>query len=445
MNTTSASPWQAIRQPPLKFLCSPWPWRSLAYVLSGAAVGIATLIMMSTLFILGLIFSFFGVGLVLLAGNTLAGIPVANIERRRLEVLTGQRYDAALPSPHMQVRDRGILNWLRGRVTKSCTWRELGYTLIFVIFTTTFNVATLALMALALVLISLPILVPVAPPGTVMVNGEILENSLAAMPYLAAGFAAELLLLYLVSVLAALHADLTRFMLSPRDEALRKRVHHLKSSRARLVNAFEAERRRIERDLHDGAQQRLLAVSMSLKLADLELDHRPQRCRELLQDAAAQAKHAIQELRELVHGIHPHILTDRGVEAAIKEVTTKLPLPVSVRISLPHRLPDAVEATAYFCVVELVTNIVKHSGANRAEVIGRLLDHSLVIDVTDNGSGGTNIEGGSGIQGLAHRLAVLDGTLSVASPPGGPTTVRFEIPDVVRPSPVTKPQRKDKG
>ncbi|MFI6845558.1 sensor histidine kinase [Kitasatospora sp. NPDC050467] len=193
------------------------------------------------------------------------------------------------------------------------------------------------------------------------------------------------------------------------------------------MDAFEAERRRIERDLHDGAQQRLVALTMTLGLARLDAEPGGELSARLA-EAHRQAGEVLAELRELINGIHPQVLTDRGLPDACADAADRSPVPVAARFDLPGRLPAPVESAGYFAVSEALANIAKHSGAGRARVEGRYVDSRLTIEVADDGRGGADPAAGSGLTGLADRVAVVDGTLAVSSPPGGPTLLRVEIP-----------------
>ncbi|GAA2402900.1 sensor histidine kinase [Nonomuraea africana] len=201
------------------------------------------------------------------------------------------------------------------------------------------------------------------------------------------------------------------------------RLEEVVASRARLVDAFDVERRRIERDLHDGAQQRLVALSMRLGLAKLDLPPGSPAA-EQVASAHEEARQALVELRELIRGVHPQVLTDRGLAAAIREAASRSPVPVEVETDL-DRLPEQVETAAYYVVSEALANIAKHSGASRAWIraSGR-----FVMEIGDDGKGGADPARGSGLTGLADRLAVVGGRLSLSSPAGGPTTMRVEIP-----------------
>jgi signal transduction histidine kinase len=224
----------------------------------------------------------------------------------------------------------------------------------------------------------------------------------------------------LTACVASLIADSAR-----RRDAERVRLDGVQASRARVMEAADAERRRVVRDLHDGAQQRLVHTVLTLKLAQRELvesgDGAP-----LLRDAISHAEDAMSELRELAHGILPAVLTRGGLRAGVDALTARMPIPVDVSIAV-DRLPAAVESTAYFVVAEALTNVVKHSRAERAEVEAQIARGSLWVSVRDDGVGGARPDGG-GLLGLEDRLAVLDGSLEIASRPGGGTLIMATMP-----------------
>jgi signal transduction histidine kinase len=213
------------------------------------------------------------------------------------------------------------------------------------------------------------------------------------------------------------------------EAELRARLDELQSSRARLVEVSMFERRRLERDLHDGAQQRLVALSLQLGLARRSLDAGDGRSAVTMLDAARdELARALEELRELARGIHPAVLTDRGLEAALEALAERAPLPVSLDQMPAERLPAPVEAAAYFVVAEALTNVAKYAGASNAAVRINRNGSYAVVEVRDDGVGGADPAVGTGLRGLADRLAALDGRLEVHSPPGAGTTVRAEVP-----------------
>jgi signal transduction histidine kinase len=214
-----------------------------------------------------------------------------------------------------------------------------------------------------------------------------------------------------------------------RSQALALRVEALARSRAEVVAATDAERRRIERDLHDGTQQRLVSLAMNLGMARTKLADAPEPARAAIEQAHDEATRALAELRRFVRGLHPAVLDDRGLDAALSGVVALAPLAVRLRVDVPARCSPSVEAVAYFVVSEALTNVAKHADAAHAEVSVTRAGARLRVVVNDDGRGGATLDGqGSGLRGLAQRAAALDGTLSIDSPPGGPTTITVELP-----------------
>lgn len=222
---------------------------------------------------------------------------------------------------------------------------------------------------------------------------------------------------------------MARSLLAPSGEAqLRLRVEHLAQTRANTIDAGAAELRRIERDLHDGAQARLVAMGMTLDAADHLLDGNPEAARALLAEARESSAKALAELRSLIRGIHPPVLADRGLADAVRALALDLPLRVYYSSELNARQAAPVESAAYFAVSELLANVTKHAGARQAWVDLRHEGGMLRIGVSDDGTGGADPARGSGLSGIERRLAAFDGVLAVSSPPGGPTMVTLEIP-----------------
>ena len=220
----------------------------------------------------------------------------------------------------------------------------------------------------------------------------------------------------------------TLFLVTALDITERKRADdELRASRTRLVRAEETARRGLERNLHDGAQQRLVALSVALRLVESRLDTDPEAARELLTGAQTELAQALGELRELARGIHPAVLTDRGLRAALETLAARAPFPVELKVP-SDRLSADVEAAAYYVVAESLTNVARYARAASARVTVGRLDGSLVVTVTDDGVGGADPDHGTGLRGLADRVAVLEGTLEVDSPPSGGTTIRAELP-----------------
>lgn len=417
--------WEALRRRPLRFLVSGWPWRCWAYLLSGTVAGCAALLVFGALLVAGVGLSVVGVGLAVLTVAALSGIPVGALERRRLRLVE----PVPVPGPHDAPAAAGVMTWLRTRLRERATWRELGYTVVFGLVFAVVGAGVVALLLFSAALVAAPLIVWAVAPDTVMlIPGTPVPNPPAALPATAVGLVGLAGSAYAAGLVSAAQVQLARLLLSARDEDLGSRVVELTRSRARLADAFEAERRRIERDLHDGAQQQLVALTMTLGLAELELRGQDAPAAALVSRARGEARLALDQLRDLVRGIHPQVLTDHGLAAAVAEVALRNPIPVTVDIDLPHRLPGAVETMAYFTVTEALANACKHSGASRITVFGRLDEDRLALSVTDDGRGGADPSAGAGLQGLADRLAILKGRLMVVSPVGGPTRLQVEVP-----------------
>ncbi|MEV4992113.1 sensor histidine kinase [Streptomyces niveus] len=411
-----------MRQAPQRFILSSWPWRVWAHLLGGALTGLASLLLLAALSVSGLLLSVIGVDLVLMLAATF-GVPAAAVERRRMRLVE----PVPVPDPHRSLVGAGRRGRLRTRLRERATWRELGYVVVFAPLQVCVGLALAIGLTFAVVLLAAPLIVWNAGPEDVMIiPGRPVESPLHALPATAAGLLALVLCAYAAGLLAGAQVKTAVFVLSPRDEE--RQVVELTRSRARLADAFEAERRRIERDLHDGAQAQLVALTMTLGLAELELRESGSPATELVSRARGEARLALTQLRDLVRGIYPQVLTDHGLDAAVAEIALRSPIPVDVDIDLPRRLPDAVETVAYFTVTEALTNAAKHSGATRLTVVGRLKRGTLTLVITDNGRGGAVPSAGAGLQGLADRVAILKGRLVVSSPVGGPTRVGVEVP-----------------
>jgi signal transduction histidine kinase len=253
-------------------------------------------------------------------------------------------------------------------------------------------------------------------PGTALAATLLAVAMLLAAPWVARGVS---------------HVDeaAARALLGPgRAAELALRVESLARSRAEIVAATDAERRRIERDLHDGAQQRLVSLAMHLGMARASLTDASEPTRQAIADAHDEAVQALAELREFVRGLHPAVLNDRGLDAALSGIVARAPLPVRLRVDVGPRCSPSIEAVAYFVVSETLTNVAKHAHASRCEVTVERSGDRLRIAVSDDGEGGAAEGNGSGLRGLAQRAAAVDGTLTIDSPPGGPTRITVELP-----------------
>jgi signal transduction histidine kinase len=430
--TEPKTTWESLRS--RTFLLTSWPWRSLAYILSTPIVVAVVCVPMGFLGLpwlidliliregrYGAIALLFIIGGIMLAvGGPLVAAPLGWIERRRLGLVD--------PRPMTKPRwQEDPWQWLRHLYVEPTTWREFAYAMLFVTVVPLAYGSVGFLFVIDGILIASPFIV-LANEGPIAFGLGQLRTADQALPYAILGVVLLPLVPYLWTVLAALHGTVARALLGGADtDQLKAELVEVSRSRARLVDAFEAERRRIERDLHDGAQQQLLGLTMQLGLA--KLDTPPDSpAGKAVADAHDQAKELMQQLRELIRGIHPPVLTDRGLAVAVAELADRTPLPVTVDADLPGRLPGHLEGTAYFVVAEALTNVVKHSGATRAEIFVRLNKGSLEIDIADDGHGGADPRGGTGLTGLADRVSVAAGRMYLSSPVGGPTLVRVEIP-----------------
>ena len=405
------SVWQALGS--RRFLLSAWPWRAAGYLLATALTGVVTLLAAVLLLSAGAL-------VVLgLAGFTLLGLPVARAERwaqRRID-------DRPLPDAHRTPSRPGLRAWLGTRFTEPVTWRELGHAVLLAGLLWPFDLlAVLLTVAVPVALLATPVLLGL--------DGEQV-NVLKAWPVTSwplacavAGLAAPVFALsaYGMTVYAGARGALARTLISAPDA----RITELTRSRIRLVDAFEAERVRIERDLHDGAQQRLVSLTVMLGLARMDAPDGPLTAQ--LARAQDEAERALVELRELIRGIHPPVLTDFGLRAAVTDLADRSVIPVAVGLDLPGRFPGPIESTAWFVVCEAVSNLARHSGADRAEITGGYADGTLTVRVRDDGRGGADPGGGTGLVRLGDRVSVVDGRLALSSPPGGPTVLTVELP-----------------
>jgi signal transduction histidine kinase len=408
--------WTAVRGRPWRFLVSSWPWRSLAYVAATVPVGLVCLVTLLAVLGVGVLTLPIVAGLLLLTRVPVVASVVAAGERRRIRLVLPR--SAASPGATLRERFRA------GRHV-AVAWSEIGYAvLLSTILWLVDAVALVFAVAVPVTLLLAPVLVR---QGHVDLLGWRIDGTGEAV-FAAAGpgVLAVAVSAYVLTGLACGQAALARLLLDPPEARLAAAVAELRRSRTGLVDAFEAERRRIERDLHDGVQQRLVALTMTLGRAELDVPDGPGL--ELVREAHRQAEGALEELRSTVRGIHPRVLADHGLAAAVHEIADRSPVPVHTDITLPGRLPAPLENAAYFVVSEALTNVARHAGARFAQVHAWTHDGTLVLTVVDDGVGGADPGSGSGLAGLALRLEALDGHVRVTSPPGGPTEVRMECP-----------------
>ncbi len=311
---------------------------------------------------------------------------------------------------------RTRLRWL---LTDPATWRDVAWTTVNAV-AGWLLAAPAALAAYGLIGLATGRVVPqlaLPPPDP-------LKDAPAAALF-PAGIAIAALGLLAAPPLLRGYGRAARLMLAPTRQA---EIDRLAEARARAVTAAGAERRRIERDLHDGLQPLLVSLAVDLGIAEARFGKDPGSARALLARAHADAKTAIEELRGLVRGIHPSVLDGRGLDAALSALVASCPVPVTLRVDLPRRPDQIREAAAYYVAAEAITNIAKHASARSATVTVGAREHSLRVMVEDDGAGGARIEPGGGLAGLAARISSIDGTFTVSSPPGGPTRVEAVIP-----------------
>src|SRR5664280_1017029 len=322
------------------------------------------------------------IGIPLLLGSLAALRGFAKLHRR----LAGTVLGTTITEPYPQKIAGGVFAQMRFRFTDRATWRDLAWLL------------------------------------EVQTIGFALElSALVAFLILPLGYWGSPLLL-------RTDAATTRLLIGPQDEHLRERIGQLETSRADTVDHSAAELRRIERDLHDGAQAQLVALGMNLGLAQELVARDPEAAVALIAEARESSTTALQELRSLVRGIHPPVLADRGLSGGVEALALAQPRPVEVDIDLPGRPPAPVESAVYFAVAEALTNSAKHAAAQSSWVWVRHDGRSLTALVGDNGVGGAPLTPGGGLAGIENRLAAFDGRLSMASPLGGPTIVTLEVP-----------------
>ena len=397
-------------------------WSALTgSVLSLAGLLLLVLVLAATLLIPA------WVGLPLLLGSVALLRGFAGLHRARAAALLGVEVER----PYRPVRGRGLITRVKGIASDLATWRDIAWVLVNATLGTALRLLSVALLVAALAGLAFPAIWAALPPGTDVGLVGVVPVTDQSGANLVAVEGLLLLLLWWVAAPGMLRADarLTRWLLAPTERArLANRVRQLAETRAETVDTQAAELRRIERDLHDGVQARLVALGMSLGMADELVGEDPHAARELLAEARQRTGQALAELREVVRGIHPPVLADRGLEGAVRALALANPLPTEVEVDIPGRLPAPVESAAYFAVAETLGNVIKHSQATRSWVRLRSADGRLVMVVGDDGRGGADPGNGTGLLGIRRRLAAFDGTLVVTSPPGGPTIVTMELP-----------------
>ncbi|MER5770406.1 sensor histidine kinase [Streptomyces sp. NPDC001985] len=374
------------RPPPVGFALSGPTWKEVAHLLANLPAALIGFIYAAFTIALGAGLSVTVIGLPLLVAGLAGARLLGRSERARARALLGVRIDEPSPLRSARRQRSGMLAPLWQGLKDPVGWRSLLYCFIRL----PWGVLTFATVAVGFF-----VLWPVLP--------------------------------FIARALANADRAMVRGLLSPSDE-LERRVAELESDRGVVVDTAAADLRRIERDLHDGAQARLVALAMGLGLAKEKLLEDPEAAALMVDEAHGEVKLALQELRDLARGIHPAILTDRGLSAALSSIGARCTAPVKVTVELTERPAPAIEGIAYFTVSELLQNISKHARATSASVeVWRTADR-LLIQVGDNGVGGARLDAGTGMSGLAERLGAVDGLFVLDSPAGGGTRVTVEVP-----------------
>ena len=401
-------------------------WRELAHVSMDWIIGTFTVLVIGILLTVTVSVSWLVLTLIPLAWLLFELSEwLGRAERSRAATLL----DLPLPSPHLPLTAPTRLGRMRQRATSRSRWAEIGY-LVLLPFLSLFGIAALIVWAGSVTLIFLPAYVSDLPGGQARFGLFTVGPGGAAAGATVVGVVGLILLApWLTGAAAGIDRRAVRRLLGPSQRmALTEQVRRAEARRSVAVESAESERQRIERDLHDGAQQRLVALAMDLGRAREQFERDPERARELITDAHEEAKAALSELRDLVRGIHPAVLSDRGLDPALSAVVARVDVPVEFDVQVPRRLSPAIESTAYFVVTEALTNVVRHAKATRAKVTVAQAGGRLIIEVSDDGVGGADSATGTGLAGLAKRVESLGGWLRVVSPVGGPTTLMAEIP-----------------
>jgi signal transduction histidine kinase len=406
-------------------LLNPCTYGGIAYLLLALPLGLAEFTFLVTTISIGAGLAITLIGIPILIAAVFAWRWIAQLERRLIAALTGR----VIADPYRPVAaDASIWRRLGARLADPATWKDLVFLLLqlplgavgFIVTATGLSVGVAGLFA--------PLTFWAIPDGIDL--GVVVVDTLPeALVLCVLGALVLRLGIPALGALARLYGAYAELLLgSNADPVLTAQVSDLRDARSRLIEAADAERRRIERDLHDGAQQRLVALALTLRMAEKRAEQGDPQAAELVRSAGEEAGLALKELRDLARGIHPAILTNRGLTAALHDLAGRAAVPVEVSEEPRERLPDPVEATVYFVVSECLANVGKHAQAHRAEIAVRVREGALEVEVSDDGVGGAELGNGSGFQGLEDRVGALEGSLAVESPSGGGTRVRATIP-----------------
>jgi signal transduction histidine kinase len=405
-------------------LVDPRTYTRIAYLLLAGVLGTIEFTFLVTALSTGVGLAVTLIGIPILIASVYAWGWLAEIERSTIGALTGNR----IASPYRPLPEGGWWVRLRARLADPATWKDLTFLFLqFPFGLLSFIVATVVL-GVAVGTLTLPFWYWAIPDGVEMgiVHVDTLAEALAFVPLGALLVWVGIPALGWLGRFYGAYAEL--LLGSNEDPAVTAEMSDLRDARSRIIEAADAERRRIERDLHDGAQQRLVALSLNLRMAEKRAAEGDPAAAELVRSAGEEAGLALKELRDLARGIHPAILTNRGLAAALNDLATRASVPVELVAVPPKRLPDAVESTVYFLVSECLANVGKHAQATEATVSVAVVGDEVEVVVKDDGVGGADLAGGSGLQGLEDRVGALDGCVDIDSPSGGGTAVMATIP-----------------
>jgi len=399
-------------------------WLALVHLLANLPLGIVYFVLLITGLSLGFGLLITLLGIPVLIGTGWLVRTLGHVERRRINTFLG----TALRDPYRPATEpSGWVARLLAIGKDPATWRDFLFLILRLpMGLLTFTIAiTIWLLAVGLLLSPVAYLL-----GVFQLHiGTWSSNSPFAVAFATlCGVVLFVLAIGVTKGLAGLEAVLAGALLDASSEELQRRVTEIANSRTRSMSAADQERRRLERDLHDGAQQRLVSLAMTLGLAQQKLRTHPEEGARLVNEAHEEAKRALQDLRDLARGLHPAVLTDHGLEAALPALVARCPVPARVDVAVSPRPMPAVESAAYFVVAEALTNVARHAHATSVHVTARRDDHVLVVDVRDDGGGNAQVVPGGGLAGLTDRVEALGGRLTVSSPDGGPTVVHAEIP-----------------
>jgi signal transduction histidine kinase len=416
------------RRPLLRAVFSSEPWRGALFLLTSFVTAVFWFVVLVTLLATGSGMAVGLIGIPILIASVYVWQQGARTERWRIGVMLRE----PIPDPYRAVVAGSWWERFKALITDPAIWRDLLYLfLLFPIGVIEFVILAMAL-SIPITLLAMPIVWLTGNETRVDIGGSAVWNINSLSDTLLLGAVGiPILILGLLAIVATsrVHVAFARALLGPGERAqLEEKVTHLRESRTRVMESEMMELRRIERDLHDGAQQWLVATAIDLAMAKDKVESDPEAARELIDKAGTQTRHALTDIRNLVRGISPAILADRGLDPAISALAVRCPIPVHVDVDIDRRLPEAVETTAYFIVAESLTNIAKHSDATEARITGRLFGDRLLLEIMDNGSGGADPRGGTGLAGLKDRATALDGELRIESLAGGPTRIRAELP-----------------